>query len=252
MDVVLTPAVACDVLGLGLNPGIDEIKSAFRKKALETHPDRVGGDTEAFKRVKAAYDLLMPDDESGQTVAYDTSESEAPEKDLSFGDWLDVLSIVLDGRVYPFPAKAQLAVVNDEVLISVYLSRPWVAGSGRVEIQVREKNGGELAAYDREILQRSMDLQQRLSVLWFSPFEQRMRFDGVPVGHQPQPEPARPAPRSSWNPNTGPVPPHASPYASPHVSPHDSPYDSPYVSPQGGRRRPMVDPWWAWYISRRW
>lgn len=46
---------------LGLKPGAtqDEIKSAFRKKAVETHPDRNPGlDGSAFRRVKAAFDKL--------------------------------------------------------------------------------------------------------------------------------------------------------------------------------------------------
>lgn len=48
---------------LGLKPGAsqDEIKSAFRKKAIETHPDRnphLKGDGAPFRRVKAAFDKL--------------------------------------------------------------------------------------------------------------------------------------------------------------------------------------------------
>jgi DnaJ-class molecular chaperone len=46
---------------LGLKPGAtqDEIKTAFRKKAIETHPDRNPGmDGSAFRRVKAAFDKI--------------------------------------------------------------------------------------------------------------------------------------------------------------------------------------------------
>lgn len=48
---------------LGLKPGAtqEEIKSAFRRKAIETHPDRnpqLKGDTAPFRRVKAAFDKL--------------------------------------------------------------------------------------------------------------------------------------------------------------------------------------------------
>jgi DnaJ-class molecular chaperone len=48
---------------LGLKPGASqsEIKSAFRKKAVETHPDRnphLNGDTGPFRKVKAAFDKL--------------------------------------------------------------------------------------------------------------------------------------------------------------------------------------------------
>jgi hypothetical protein len=42
------------VLGISANATEEELKTAYRKKALETHPDR-GGDAQAFRRVVAAY-----------------------------------------------------------------------------------------------------------------------------------------------------------------------------------------------------
>jgi hypothetical protein len=45
---------------LGVTPGapLEELKAAFRRKALEHHPDR-GGDPAAFIAVKRAYDGLV-------------------------------------------------------------------------------------------------------------------------------------------------------------------------------------------------
>ena len=45
---------------LGVPPGapLEEVKAAFRRKALEHHPDR-GGDAAAFIAVKRAYDRIM-------------------------------------------------------------------------------------------------------------------------------------------------------------------------------------------------
>ncbi|HTJ84097.1 MAG TPA: J domain-containing protein [Polyangiaceae bacterium] len=45
---------------LGLEPGAseDEIKRAYRKKALETHPDR-GGDPAVFRAVQHAYERAL-------------------------------------------------------------------------------------------------------------------------------------------------------------------------------------------------
>lgn len=42
---------------LGVEPGVTEaeLKLAFRRRAVETHPDQ-GGDPESFRRVLAAYD----------------------------------------------------------------------------------------------------------------------------------------------------------------------------------------------------
>jgi DnaJ-class molecular chaperone len=45
------------VLGVSKNSSAEEIKKAYRKKALEYHPDR-GGDQEKFKEVNQAYQIL--------------------------------------------------------------------------------------------------------------------------------------------------------------------------------------------------
>lgn len=45
------------VLGLAKNATPEQIKKAFKKKAMQHHPDR-GGDADAFKRVTEAYETL--------------------------------------------------------------------------------------------------------------------------------------------------------------------------------------------------
>ncbi len=49
---------ARSVLGVSKDASEDEIKRAFRARALATHPDR-GGDAADFLEVKRAYDSLM-------------------------------------------------------------------------------------------------------------------------------------------------------------------------------------------------
>lgn len=53
-----TPREACEVLGV--DPGADKgaVKEAYRERIKEVHPDTAGGDEEAFKRVRAAYEIL--------------------------------------------------------------------------------------------------------------------------------------------------------------------------------------------------
>ena len=48
-----------EILEVDRDADESEIKRAFRKKALETHPDKVGGDGEMFRKVKEAYDTLI-------------------------------------------------------------------------------------------------------------------------------------------------------------------------------------------------
>jgi hypothetical protein len=56
---------ARDILGVGVSATWNEITAAFRKKALECHPDRISVTemtiehaTEAFKDINAAYSVL--------------------------------------------------------------------------------------------------------------------------------------------------------------------------------------------------
>ncbi|NBU82907.1 MAG: hypothetical protein EBS55_14805, partial [Flavobacteriaceae bacterium] len=46
-----------DVLGVNENSTQDEIKKAYRKKAVEHHPDK-GGSEEEFKKISEAYDII--------------------------------------------------------------------------------------------------------------------------------------------------------------------------------------------------
>lgn len=46
-----------DILGVSKNASNEEIKKAYRKKALEHHPDR-GGNQEEFKKINEAYQVL--------------------------------------------------------------------------------------------------------------------------------------------------------------------------------------------------
>ncbi len=46
-----------ELLGVDKKATTEEIRKAFRKKALKEHPDK-GGDPEKFKEVTAAYEVL--------------------------------------------------------------------------------------------------------------------------------------------------------------------------------------------------
>jgi molecular chaperone DnaJ len=50
-----------EVLGVGKNASADEIKKAFRRLAVEHHPDKEGGDETKFKEINEAYEVLKDD-----------------------------------------------------------------------------------------------------------------------------------------------------------------------------------------------
>src|ERR1700691_5859563 len=50
-----------DLLGVKKDASPDEIKKAFRKAAVEHHPDR-GGDEAKFKEINEAYEVLKDND----------------------------------------------------------------------------------------------------------------------------------------------------------------------------------------------
>ncbi|MFM2416658.1 MAG: hypothetical protein RL385_1381 [Pseudomonadota bacterium] len=54
----LPPQGAHAALGVEPGAGLQEIRAAYRKRALETHPDQ-GGDAEAFRAVQSAYERLL-------------------------------------------------------------------------------------------------------------------------------------------------------------------------------------------------
>lgn len=57
-----------EVLGVSKNASDDEIKKAFRRKAIEHHPDKTGGDDKAFKEINEAYEVLK---DSSKRQRYD-------------------------------------------------------------------------------------------------------------------------------------------------------------------------------------
>ncbi len=57
-----------EVLGIGKSASADEIKKAFRKAAIQHHPDKEGGEEAKFKEINEAYEVLK---DQGKRQRYD-------------------------------------------------------------------------------------------------------------------------------------------------------------------------------------
>jgi molecular chaperone DnaJ len=57
-----------EVLGVGKSASADEIKKAFRRLAVQHHPDKEGGSEEKFKEINEAYEVLK---DTGKRQRYD-------------------------------------------------------------------------------------------------------------------------------------------------------------------------------------
>ena len=77
-----------DVLGVDRNATPDEIKKAYRKKALEHHPDK-GGDENMFKEAAEAYDVLS---DTQKKSNYDNFGSSEGRQQNPFGNMNDIFS----------------------------------------------------------------------------------------------------------------------------------------------------------------
>jgi DnaJ-class molecular chaperone len=67
-------------LGVSRNATPEEIKKAYRKQAMQHHPDRTGGDDAKFKEIQAAYDVLSDPNKKAQ---YDNPAPQFSQRNFS-------------------------------------------------------------------------------------------------------------------------------------------------------------------------
>ncbi|MDM7993041.1 MAG: J domain-containing protein [Candidatus Fermentibacter sp.] len=81
-----------EVLGVPRDAGTDEIKKAYRKAAMECHPDRNPGDRaaeERFKEITLAYEILSDPDKRARFDRFGTADGGPDMSDVFSGFGLD-------------------------------------------------------------------------------------------------------------------------------------------------------------------
>lgn len=74
------------ILGVTKDSSAVDIKKAYRKLAMENHPDRTGGDDTKFKQINEAYDTLKDPDKKS---AYDNPQQQS-QFNQNFGNYNDI------------------------------------------------------------------------------------------------------------------------------------------------------------------
>lgn len=82
-----------DLLGVEKDATLDQIKKAYRKRALKEHPDK-GGDPEKFKEMTAAYEVLSDRD---KRELYDKYGEEGVKQGGGMGGGADIFSQMFGG-----------------------------------------------------------------------------------------------------------------------------------------------------------
>ena len=110
-----------EILGVSKTATHDEIRKAYRKKAVKLHPDK-GGSEEAFQELQQAYEVLSDDD---KRKVYDTyGEEGLKEGRGGEGPGMDIFDFFNGGGARRGPRKTKSILQTiDVTLEDIYLGK---------------------------------------------------------------------------------------------------------------------------------
>jgi len=109
-----------ELLGVENKATEQELKKAYRKKALQTHPDKPGGDAELFKKIKYAHEVLS---DPYKRKAYD-QYGEAGVKIMERNFSMDSAEMALQLFLSIGPCERLLLIILLTLLIGYFLLFP--------------------------------------------------------------------------------------------------------------------------------
>lgn len=106
-----------DTLGVPRTASPEEIKKAYRKLAMEHHPDR-GGDNNKFQEISVAYNTLSDPDKK---AAYDSPQPQFSgfQHDMNGFDLNDIFAHVFGQQNNPFGHRNQQQIYRTRVTVSL-------------------------------------------------------------------------------------------------------------------------------------
>jgi molecular chaperone DnaJ len=142
-----------EILGIGKNASAAEIKKAYRKKALEHHPDKNPGDSKAeelFKKSAEAYEVLSNPDKKARYDQYGHAAFEGGgfggggmNMDDIFSQFGDIFGGAFGGGGFSgfggFGGAGQRRVKGSNLRIRVKLTLEEVANGVEKKVKVRRK-----------------------------------------------------------------------------------------------------------------
>lgn len=121
-------------LGVSKSATPEEIKRAYRKKAMEHHPDRTGGDDTVFKQINEAYDTLK---DPNKRQAYDNPQPQQQYR-YTTENVNDIFNAFFGGRPQPMRRNANVAITIKVTLEDIFTGKDVIGryklNNGREEI----------------------------------------------------------------------------------------------------------------------
>ena len=146
------------ILGLSKGASANEIKKAYRKKAIEFHPDKNPGDKEAeanFKKAAEAYEVLSDPQKKSQYDQFGHSAFESGgfggggmNMEDIFSQFGDIFGSAFGGGGFSGFGQSQYKSKGGNLRIRVHLSIKEVAHGVEKKIKVRRKVQAPGVSYD--------------------------------------------------------------------------------------------------------
>ena len=147
-----------NILGITKSASASDIKKAYRKKAIEHHPDKNPGDTaaeELFKKSAAAYEVLSDPNKKAKYDQYGHAAFDggfgggggSMNMDDIFSQFGDIFSGGFGGGFSGFGSSGQRRVKGSNLRIRVKLTLEEVAEGVEKKVKVRRKKQAEGVTY---------------------------------------------------------------------------------------------------------